>query len=49
VDGSSGSRVGRGGSYDDPAANARSALRFRFAPSIRFGFLGLRPARTSRL
>jgi serine/threonine protein kinase/formylglycine-generating enzyme required for sulfatase activity len=48
VDGSSGSRVNRGGSYQDPAAGARSARRSRLAPTLRLSGLGLRPARATR-
>jgi formylglycine-generating enzyme required for sulfatase activity len=39
-------RVLRGGSFGDPARNVRSANRNGYAPTIRFSFVGLRPART---
>ncbi|MFN9757137.1 MAG: formylglycine-generating enzyme family protein, partial [Planctomycetota bacterium] len=38
-------RVFRGGSYGDPAADARAAGRFHSAPSVRSSSLGLRPSR----
>jgi serine/threonine protein kinase/formylglycine-generating enzyme required for sulfatase activity len=38
-------RVFRGGSYGDPAADARAAGRFHSAPSVRSSYLGLRPSR----
>ena len=38
-------RVFRGGSFFNPAANARSAYRLSVAPSFRINDLGLRPAR----
>ena len=38
-------RVLRGGGFDIPAANARSAYRHGCAPSLRSDALGLRPAR----
>jgi formylglycine-generating enzyme required for sulfatase activity len=38
-------RVGRGGSFNDPAAFARSALRSLFSPVVRAILLGVRPAR----
>jgi formylglycine-generating enzyme required for sulfatase activity len=41
----SASRVYRGGCFDDPAANARSAVRGHDPPSNRNYNLGLRPAR----
>jgi formylglycine-generating enzyme required for sulfatase activity/serine/threonine protein kinase len=41
----SANRVRRGGSFNLPAASARSALRNNIAPSIRLYSLGLRPAR----
>jgi len=36
-------RVYRGGSWNDTAADCRSALRDRFDPSYRFNYLGFRP------
>jgi formylglycine-generating enzyme required for sulfatase activity len=39
-------RVLRGGSFNEPASNVRSAYRFAFAPTDRFSFVGFRPART---
>jgi hypothetical protein len=44
--GTSSSRVYRGGCFNFPAANARSADRDYFAPPVRGNILGLRPART---
>jgi formylglycine-generating enzyme required for sulfatase activity len=38
-------RVDRGGSFNNPARHARSALRSHIAPSFRNLDLGLRPAR----
>jgi formylglycine-generating enzyme required for sulfatase activity len=38
-------RVNRGGSFNAPALNARSANRANDPPETRFPFLGLRPAR----
>ena len=42
-------RVARGGRFNIPAFNARSAYRSHDAPAFRSVILGLRPARTSRL
>ncbi|MFQ5655720.1 MAG: formylglycine-generating enzyme family protein, partial [Planctomycetota bacterium] len=39
-------RVNRGGSWSTPALRARTALRFRNAPTFRGSNLGLRPARS---
>ena len=44
---SSSNRVNRGGSFNNPAVNARSANRNNNAPTIRNNNLGLRPAKTS--
>jgi formylglycine-generating enzyme required for sulfatase activity len=41
-------RVLRGGSFDDPASLVRCADRLRYVPTVRYGFVGLRPARTFR-
>jgi formylglycine-generating enzyme required for sulfatase activity len=38
-------RVNRGGGFSDPASRARSAVRLRYAPGIRYNDLGVRPAR----
>jgi serine/threonine protein kinase/formylglycine-generating enzyme required for sulfatase activity len=47
--GSSSNRVDRGGSFDMPTVNARSAYRNGNAGAFLNGNLGLRPARTLRL
>ena len=39
--------MNRGGSFNNPAVNARSANRNNNAPTIRNNNLGLRPAKTS--
>ena len=39
--------MNRGGSFNNPAVNARSANRNRNAPTIANNDLGLRPAKTS--
>ena len=44
---SSSNRINRGGSFNNPAVNARSANRNNNAPTIRNNNLGLRPAKTS--
>lgn len=38
-------RISRGGGFDTPAAQARVSDRVEFAPSIRYPYLGVRPAR----
>ena len=38
-------RVNRGGSFTSAAVDARSANRVTYVPSVRLGYLGLRPAR----
>lgn len=43
-----GHRVVRGGGFNSPAVGSRSALRQRYAPSMRSGYVGLRPARVLR-
>lgn len=43
----SGQRANRGGSFNNPAVNARSANRNRNAPSNANNTLGVRPAKTS--
>jgi len=45
----SSNRTRRGGSFINPAVDARSAGRYSLAPTIRNNLLGLRPARASRL
>jgi formylglycine-generating enzyme required for sulfatase activity len=40
-------RVFRGCGWSDSARNCRAAYRFRDTPSLRFGFLGLRPVRSN--
>ena len=44
---SSGNRVNRGGSYQNPARNARAANRNHNAPAIRNNNLGVRSAKRS--
>jgi serine/threonine protein kinase/formylglycine-generating enzyme required for sulfatase activity len=41
-------RILRGGSFDSPASNVRSAYRLAMRPTNRFSSLGLRVARTQR-
>jgi formylglycine-generating enzyme required for sulfatase activity/serine/threonine protein kinase len=45
-DSRSGDRMIRGGSFNYPATDARSAYRYHNTPSVRFSYLGLRAARS---